>query len=320
MWRLGLLAVIVCGLTVFAVSRVVGGDDTVRSTTTVVRVVRKPPEEARRTRSEAGPEPTTEATSPPKVVTPPKPKPPKAKAPARERMPPATVSSPREGRPLSGVTISVDPGHNGGNFTHPEEIGELVSAGVAGTTKPCNTTGTATDDGSLTEAQFNWDVAQDLVPRLEALGATVVLTRHSDDGVGPCVDERAEIANHPHAAVALSIHADGNLGEGAHGFDVIHPSTEEMVDPAMAEPSLSLAEDMRDALVGAGVPTANYVGEDGLDSRSDLAGLNLTRVPAVLVELGNMREAGEAAQLESPTYRHQLVEALATGIVSFLRP
>jgi N-acetylmuramoyl-L-alanine amidase len=320
MWRLGLLAVIVCGLTVFAVSRVVGGDDTVRSTTTVVRVVRKPPEEAKRTRSEAGPEPTTEATSPPKVVTPPKPKPPKAKAPARERMPPATVSSPRESRPLSGVTISVDPGHNGGNFTHAEEIGELVPAGVAGTTKPCNTTGTATDDGSLTEAQFNWDVAQDLVPRLEALGATVVLTRHSNDGVGPCVDERAEIANHAHAAVALSIHADGNLAEGAHGFDVIHPSTEEMVDPAMAEPSLSLAEDMRDALVGAGVPTANYVGEDGLDSRSDLAGLNLTKVPAVLVELGNMREAEEAARLESPTYRHQLVEALATGIVSFLRP
>jgi N-acetylmuramoyl-L-alanine amidase len=239
-----------------------------------------------------------------------------------QRMPPATVApkpeSKRQGGPLSGVTISVDPGHNGGNFSHPEEIGRPVPAGVNGTTKPCNTTGTATNDGTLTEAQFNWDVAEDIVPRLEGLGATVFLTRHSNDGVGPCVDERAEIANRAHAAVALSIHADGNEAAGAHGFDVIHASTTEMVDPSVAGPSLKLAEAERDALVGAGVPPANYVGEDGLDARSDLAGLNLARVPAVLVELGNMRDAEEAVELEDPAYRHKLADALAAGIVAFL--
>jgi N-acetylmuramoyl-L-alanine amidase len=300
-WKLALFAVIVCAATAFVVSRVVGGNDSVRSTTRLVKVVRQAPKprEAAKPTKEAAPAPKKEA---------------------RAEMPPATVSSPPRDLPLAGMTISVDPGHNGGNFTHPEEIGKLVPAGANGTTKPCNTTGTATDDGALTEAQFNWDVAQDLVPRLKRLGAKVVLTRHSNDGVGPCVDERAEIANRAHAAVALAIHADGNLAPGAHGFDVIHPSTEEMVDPSMAEPSLALAEDVRDALAGAGVPTANYVGEDGLDARSDLAGLNLTKVPAVLVELGNMREAEEAAKLESSAYRHKLAAALATGIVSFLRP
>ena len=239
-----------------------------------------------------------------------------------ETMPPATVSPPRargSARPLHGLTIAIDPGHNGGNFTHPEEIGRLVPAGAGGVTKPCNTTGTETNDGTLTEAQFNWDVAEDLVPRLERLGATVVLTRHSNDGVGPCVDERVAIANRAHAAVALSIHADGNEAEGAHGFDVIHPSPEEMIAPRMAGPSLNLAEDVRDALVAAGVPTANYVGEEGLDARSDLAGLNLAQVPAVLVELGNMRNAEEATELEDRGYRHELAAALAAGIVSFLQ-
>lgn len=237
-----------------------------------------------------------------------------------QTMPPATVSPKPHALPLGGVTISVDPGHNGGNFTHPEEIGRPVPAGASGTTKPCNTTGTATNDGTLTEAQFNWDVADDIVARLEALGATVILTRHSNGGVGPCVDERAEIANRAHAAVALSIHADGNEAAGAHGFDVIHASTAEMVEPSMAGPSLKLAESERDALVGAGIPPANYVGEDGLDARSDLAGLNLARVPAVLVELGNMRDAEEAAKLEDPAYRHKLADALAAGIVAFLGP
>ena len=147
----------------------------------------------------------------------------------------------------------------------------------------------------------------------------MVLTRQSDNGVGPCVDERAEIANGAQADAAISIHADGNLAAGAHGFDVIHASTAEMVAPAMAVASSRLAEAERNALERAGVPPANYVGHDGLDERSDLAGLNLAEVPAVLVELGNMREPEEAAKLEDPAYRHKLADALATGIISFLR-
>lgn len=293
-----MLAVVVCGLTVFVVKGALGGHD--RTTTTkTIRVVKTSPSK----RTTSAPE-TTEA-APQEVHR------------THKAMPPAT-KTPRADLPLSGLTISVDPGHNGGNFSHPEEIDRLVPAGASGTTKPCNTTGTETNDGSFAEAQFNWDVAQDLVPRLERMGATVVLTRHSNDGVGPCVNERAAIANRAHAAVALSIHADGNLTEGAHGFDVIHPSTAEMVAPTMAGPSLELAEDIRGSLIGAGVPPANYVGEDGLDERSDLAGLNLARVPAVLVELGNMRDEEEAAKLEDPGYRHRLAEALAAGIVAFL--
>jgi N-acetylmuramoyl-L-alanine amidase len=297
-WAVAVLAVLVCALTAVALAKALGGGD--ERTATVVRVVRtiqRPAGEGRR-------EPKDAATGKTR----------------RQSMPPATRTArpARPARPLEGVTISVDPGHNGGNAADPEAIDRLVPAGANGTTKPCNTTGTATDDGSLTEGQFNWDVAQDLVPRLEHLGATVVLTRDSNEGVGPCVNERAEIANRAHAAVALSIHADGNLAAGAHGFDVIHPSAVESVAPRQVGASLRLAEAERDALVEAGVPPANYVGADGLDERSDLAGLNLAKVPAVLVELGNMREASEAARLEDPAYRRLLADALAAGIVSFL--
>jgi N-acetylmuramoyl-L-alanine amidase len=297
-WRLGLLALLVCALTAVVVDAALGGDDDAGSSTVtrVIKVVRPALAPARR-------DPVTRAP---------------AKTAPVKRMPPATKTPPRGKLPLEGKTISVDPGHNGGNFTDPEEIDRQVPAGVNGTTKPCNTTGTETDDGSLTEAQFNWDVAQDLVPRLKHLGARVVLTRDSNTGVGPCVDERAAIANRAHASVALAIHADGNLAEGAHGFEVIHPAATESVAPAMVGPSLRLAEAERNALVEAGVPIANYIGEEGLDERSDLAGLNLAKEPAVLVELGNMREPEEAAKLEDPAYRHVLADALAAGIVAFL--
>lgn len=212
----------------------------------------------------------------------------------------------------------VDPGHNGGNASHLEEIGRLVTAGANGTTKPCNTTGTETDDGELTEAEFNFEVAQVLRRSLESLGAKVVMTRTNNEGVGPCVNERAEIGNEASADVAISIHADGNLAPGAHGFDVIYPSTKEMVKPTIAGSDRDLAIQVRDALVSAGIPPANYVGKDGLDERDDLAGLNLSTQPIVLVELGNMRSTGEAAKLESPAYRALLAQALVSGLRRFL--
>ena len=308
-WKLTLLAIVVCAVTALVVRQTYG--DGGRTTTKTVKVVLQ--------KHVARANPAATSLKPPRssgrgeasnLHTGPNAKPSKA-------MPPATITPPRS-RPLEGVTISVDPGHNGGNFSDPEAIDRLVPAGANGTMKPCNTTGTATDDGSLTEAQFNWDVAKDVAPRLEHLGATVVLTRHSNDGVGPCVDERAEIANRAQAAVALSIHVDGNLSESAHGFDVIHPATVEMVAPEIAGPSLRLAQAEGKALVAAGIPPANYVGSEGLDERSDLAGLNLAKVPAVLVELGNMREPEEAARLEDPAYRNELADALAVGVVSFL--
>ena len=53
---------------------------------------------------------------------------------------------------------------------------------------------------------------------------------------------------------------------------------------------MALARSVRAGLVRAGVPVANYIaGGDGLDVRSDLGTLNLSDIPTVMVELGNMR-------------------------------
>ena len=87
----------------------------------------------------------------------------------------------------------VDPGHNGGNFAAPSVISPLIWNGRESET--CDTTGAETD-GGYTEAQFNWRVARYLTADLRAAGATVVLTRTSNNqGVGPCVNVRAAIIN-----------------------------------------------------------------------------------------------------------------------------
>jgi len=205
--------------------------------------------------------------------------------------------------PLAGKTIVIDPGHNGGNWAHPAEINRLVDAG--GFRKACDTTGTSTADG-YSEAAYTFDVATRLASILRRAGAHVVLTRTSNDGVGPCIDERAAIGNRAHADAAISIHADGGPPAG-RGFHVIYLH------------SRRLALDVRAAFRAAtGEPYADYIGHAGLDVRTDLGGLNLSTVPKVFVETGNMRNAGDAARLESADYRQREAVALARGLETFL--
>ena len=75
---------------------------------------------------------------------------------------------------------------------------------------------------------------------------------------------------------------------------------------------------MRSALIAAGFQPSNYIGSDGLYGRADLAGLNFAEFPAVLVELGNMRNADEAVQMQSPDGRARYAAAVTQGIIAYL--
>jgi N-acetylmuramoyl-L-alanine amidase len=214
--------------------------------------------------------------------------------------------------------VVVDPGHQLGNRSFPREINRLVSAGPS--RKPCNTTGTATD-GGYPEATFVWQVAQRVERQLTALGARVVLTRTSDraDRWGPCVDVRGRAGNRAGADLKVSIHADGSHSAGARGFHVIAPADLRRWTHDIHRRSLRAAQGMRAALVRAGLPRANYVaGGDGLDLRSDLATLNLSDVPTVMVELGNMRHRDEARRMASPAGQDRYARGVVGGVRAFL--
>ena len=66
------------------------------------------------------------------------------------------------------------------------------------------------------------------------------------------------------------------------------------------------------------MPEATYVGTNGLDVRSDLGGLNLSDVPKVFIETGNMRNSTDAALLESARFRQRAALAIARGLNAFL--
>jgi len=67
------------------------------------------------------------------------------------------------------------------------------------------------------------------------------------------------------------------------------------------------------------MPISDYYGKGGIVPRDDLAGLNLTTVPKVLIECGNMRNATDASLLVTPRFQRQVARALLVAIENFLR-
>lgn len=233
--------------------------------------------------------------------------------------PSAPTSPPEPKPPLAGRTIVVDAGHQLGNRNFPTEINRQVPAG--GFRKPCNTTGTATDAG-YPEATMTWRVARSVVRRLEGLGARVISTRHSNSERkwGPCVDVRGRAGNKAGADLKLSIHGDGSYAADAHGFHVIAPTDRRPWTHDIFTSSRRFAKLVRASLKESGVPYATYVaGGDGLDLRSDLATLNLSDVPAVVVELGNMRDTRDARRMTSAKGQRAYAAALVRAVRRALR-
>jgi N-acetylmuramoyl-L-alanine amidase len=149
-----------------------------------------------------------------------------------------------------------------GRRWRPDDRGTLGAGAVARETEACDTTGTQTDSG-YTEARFNWNVARYLTADLRAKGATDVITRTTNTGVGPCVTRRAAIGNHAHADAALSIHADGGP-PGGRGFAILEPVADG-INNYIIGPSERLGADLRAAFAaGTGEAVSPYDGTNAI--------------------------------------------------------
>jgi N-acetylmuramoyl-L-alanine amidase len=225
----------------------------------------------------------------------------------------AAVPSPK---PLAELTIAIDPGHQLGNARHADQIERRVPAG--GFMKACNTTGTATKTG-FAEATFNFRVAQRLRTLLERVGARVIMTRYRNSYTlwGPCVDYRGRFGNNQHADLKISIHGDGSYSQG-DGFHVIAPAWSRSWTADVYRASKALAYQTRQAFIDMGFTVSDYTGVRGIEFRSDLATLNLSNVPVVLVECGNMRSPHDARVMSSRLGRDRYAVGLLHAIRAFL--
>lgn len=226
---------------------------------------------------------------------------------------PAPLSAQADKGALAGKTIVIDPGHQLGNSRFTGKINKTVNAKY-GVRKKCNTTGTATNNG-YPEATFNWKVAVTLKKLLEREGATVVMTRSSNSrsAWGPCITKRGTIGNKK-ADLLVSIHGDG-ASRSSQGFHIIMPKKNQGTSKYRS--SQQLGKQLKRSLKKAGFNTANYV-KNGLRYSNYYGTINWSKKPAVLVELGNMRNPHDARLMSSAKSQKRYAQALAQGICSYL--
>ena len=217
-------------------------------------------------------------------------------------------------RPLLGVVVGLDPGHNGGNSDEMARISQRIADGRGGANS-CDRPGISTRSG-YAEHQFTFDVHELLTQRLQYLGATVVTTRSDNDGVGPCRDVRGRFAEDHDVDLLLSLHALSSNSPGDTGFAVV------VADPPLSdsqrEPSAELAEAMAAGMFAGGFDIDPEKGE-AVTARDGVTTLNFARRPAVRVELGQMYNLAEAEFMESEQGREAYADALAEGVLIWAR-
>ena len=120
-----------------------------------------------------------------------------------------------------------------------------------------------------------------------------------------------------HARLTVSIHGDGSSSSN-RGFFVMKPGYIRGYTDDITVRSASLAVAIRRGLLDTGLPMANYYATNGIKTRTDLGTLNMSDVPAVMVELGNMKNSGDATHMKSTTGRDRYAAGLVAGIRIYL--
>ncbi|MCU0524617.1 MAG: N-acetylmuramoyl-L-alanine amidase [Elainella sp. Prado103] len=194
------------------------------------------------------------------------------------RHPPALTD---RAQPLQGTRILLDPGHGGA-----EDLG-------------------ARGPNGYPEKDVALIVTQQLRDRLEAMGATVLMTREDDIDLWP--QDRAALINQLEPTLAISLHynalPDDGDAENTAGIGSFWYTSQ----------SHALAVFLHQHLV------------DSLDRPSygvfwnNLALTRPTVAPAVLLELGFMINPTEFEWIVDPQAQAQLAEELARGIANWMQ-
>ena len=202
--------------------------------------------------------------------------------------------------------VCIDAGHQSKGNNAQEPIGPgaaQTKAKVAGGTR-----GVAT---GVPEYQLTLDVAMKLQSELQSRGYTVIMCRTSHD-VNISNAERAEIANNAGAGAFLRLHGNGAGSGEASGAETLAPSSSNPYCSGIAAQSQALSKTVLDGLCAA-----TGAKNRGVKITDNMSGINWSRVPVTIVEMGYMTNAAEDAQMQDPSYQAKLAKGMADGVDAF---
>ncbi|GHV86079.1 N-acetylmuramoyl-L-alanine amidase [Spirochaetia bacterium] len=221
------------------------------------------------------------------------------------------------------AAIIVDPGHGG------KDSGAVGTHKIGGKTL------------KSVEKDITLAVSRQLAAQLRTVWPEkrVLLTRNGD--TFPTLEDRVNVANtvplkDNEAIIYISIHANASLNKDARGYEVwyLPPETRrELIDRQKYTESSEVIPILNDMLQAEFISESTDIGRfilarfaETLGNQIPSRGLKAenwyvvrnARMPAVLVELGFVSNAEDAALMADPAYLKRYAEALYKGIADFV--
>ena len=205
-------------------------------------------------------------------------------------------------KPLSGVKIGIDPGHQARGNNEKETI-----APNSKKTKPKVSSGTAGVKTRIPEYKTTLEISLKLRDALVEQGAEVYLTRETHD-VNISNQERAKMMNALGVDLVLRIHCDGAENRSKHGIALYCSKSN-----SIAAESYRACE----AILPA-VCAVTGAKNNGIISNDNYTGQNWSTVPCLMVECGFASNSEEDVLLNTEDYQWKLAEGLTQGIVDYI--
>ncbi len=208
---------------------------------------------------------------------------------------------------VSKAVVAIDAGHQSIVNTGTEPLGPGSSV-----MKRKVSTGTAGYVTGQTEYSVNLAIALKLQEILEAEGYTVVMTRTTND-VNISNAERAEIANNANADAFVRIHADGSDNHSVSGATTLCQTSSNPYNGSLASESYSLSNYILNSL-----SDATGCRKVGISQVDNMTGINWSKVPVSIVEVGFLSNASEDSLLATDSYRQKVARGIANGIEAYI--
>lgn len=156
------------------------------------------------------------------------------------------------------------------------------------------------------EKRINLAVSHAVAQQLRKSNVDVRMTRDSDVFIE--LDDRAGICNRAKPDLFVSIHADAAQNRRAKGFTVYVPKREKKGSRSHRA-GQNVSRKMGGIAISRGVQ----------QHKKRLRVLENTRYPAMLIELGFISNPYEASMLNRKNYQEKLAQAIADGILLYLK-
>ncbi|NLC18578.1 MAG: N-acetylmuramoyl-L-alanine amidase [Clostridiales bacterium] len=199
--------------------------------------------------------------------------------------------------------VAIDAGHQRKGNYEQEPIGPGAKE-----TKAKVSSGTQGRFTGVPEYELNLLIAKKVKDVLTERGYEVIMIRESHD-VDLSNKERADIANESGAEIFIRIHANGSTNPSVHGTLTIYPSKKNPYVADLSEASHKLSKAIVDAIC-KNTGSKNL----GAVARDDMSGINWSKIPVTIIEMGYMTNEKEDKLMQTEDYQNKIVQGICDGI------